>query len=113
MSDEQIERTLRAVPLRSLPEQADAEIVAALRAVRRTPWYARRVALWQAAAACLVVGLVTWLAAKPAESPGVAAVEKPARAETVLVSLEQPLFPDAGSSAEGIDISNWQYRNGH
>ena len=113
MSDEQIERMLRAVPIKSLPAGADAEIVAALRAGRRRPWYSRRVSLWQAAAACLVVGLTTWFTAQPRNSQGETAVETPAQAETVLVRLEQPLFSDTSGGVGDIDISTWRFRNSH
>jgi hypothetical protein len=64
--EREIERKLEAAPLVDLPGGADDRIIAAIEAAqpsRQLSWWQRGVPLWQAAAACLALCAVTFVAA--------------------------------------------------
>ncbi|MBU0639781.1 MAG: hypothetical protein KKB50_13015 [Planctomycetes bacterium] len=112
MCDEVVERQLRSIPVKSLSAEAEAEIVAALRAAEARPrhWHARPIPLWQTAAACVVVGAATWLSTRSGSSVrpaprGTTAVSAP---PAVFVRLEEPLFSHPQRDVSALDISHWQ-----
>lgn len=112
MSSDELERKLRAVPVRALSADADAEIIAAIRAAagRARPWYARPVPLWQAAAACLVLCAATWLLGGTGRTPTAPSVDSGAAPESssVVVRLDEPLFREVSSALDRMDVSRWQ-----
>ena len=114
MSSDELERLLQSVPTRALSPDADAEILTAIRtaAGRTSRWYARPIPLWQATAACLLVGIATWLLAATARTSPPLPRHSSGGAElsTAFVRLDQPLFAEPPSSSDHMDISRWQLR---
>ena len=111
MSRDEVERMLAAVPVRTLPADADAEVVTAIRyggqsAAALVPF--RPIPLWQAVAACIVFCTATWLlsgADQPSTMGNGSAAPGPVG---VVVDVEGPLFQVAPSSRQ----TAWMYRVG-
>ena len=113
MSSDQIERKLKAVPVRTLSAEADTEIVAAIRAAagEARPWYLRPVPLWQAAAACLVLCVATWLVGTTGRVSTAPPVDTGVAAESrnVVVRLDKPLFREVSLPVDRVNVSRWQF----
>lgn len=113
MPDHELERILKSVPIETLSPQADAEIIAIMRAAGRTrPWYARPIPLWQATAACLLLCIATGLLTRVGRTATPLATDSGSTPKhaTVFVHCNEPLFADASASPDRVDISHWQVR---
>jgi hypothetical protein len=112
MSNDELERRLRAVPIRALSADAEAEIIAAVRAAagQARPWHARPIPLWQAAAACLLLCTATWLLGGTGRTATTTPVDRGAAPESsrIVVRLDEPLFRELSPPLNRLDVSRWQ-----
>ncbi len=117
MSPEEMEQLLASAPTRRLSPEAEQRILSAVvNAAPTSParWWTRRVPLWQAAAACILLSASAYaLARKFAERP-VEDDRQAIRDEAVnsanLVSMDQPIFGGAHPVSYRMDISKWQFQ---
>lgn len=113
MPDDRVEQLLRSLPVQTLAPDAEHEIVAAVRAAgqsRRVHWWQRRIPIWGAAAACLLVCLATWFATGWRRTEPVTGNDLPPilNAPSVFVRLDRPLFRQNEAPANKIDTSRWR-----
>ncbi len=123
MSPEETERLLASAPTQQLSPEAEQRILSAVVACSPPPsvnWWMRRVPLWQAAAACILlcaatfgltrgVGRIT-VGNEPKSldpSPAAAGVAGQPKSETTLVRVDQPLFVRPARPPYHADISRW------
>lgn len=103
--DKQIEKWLKSDPQRTLPPEAEQRIAAAVSAAqsRSTPhWWSAGIPLWQAAAACVAVFLITLMALQPAPKDAAPPLQAEDRPATLAKTPTAPLSPYA------VDISKWK-----
>jgi len=108
-TNEELERQLAAAPTRQLSDAAHEEIVSAIRATERgprIPWWARRVALWQAAAACLLIGLAAYAVASRRAASVMSAAPAPGTV-AVFVEVDPVELGLRPRPTYGIDIRGW------
>ena len=107
MCDEQFEGQLRSVPTRTFSAEADERILAAIREAgadrSRRSWWRKGVPLWQAAAACLIASLVTWvvMGVRPGPAQNVPAPTTDGTALADGSSVRRPPYY--------TDISTWTF----
>ena len=103
MTDLELERMLAGLPVAAPDPARERELLALLRTppAISTSWWTRRIPVWQAAAACVAVfaASLIWLRDPPPPQP--------APAGPVVVKIDQPLFAQAASAGELIDVSRW------
>lgn len=66
MNEQNTEQWLKSANLKRLPAEADERIRAGILAVDKTPsppWWRQRIPLWQAAAACVAISVLTLILA--------------------------------------------------
>ena len=122
MSPEETERLLESAPTRRLSPEAERRILSAVVACSPAPsvnWWMRRVPLWQAAAACILLCAATFGLARIVSNRGVeqrSIENRPVRREAeatsaALVSLDQPIFGAPLLPSYRLDISKWQFQS--
>ena len=123
MSPEETERLLASAPTRRLSPEAERRIlnaVVASSAARPANWWLRRIPLWQATAACILLCAATFALArglgrisKSSESKSSdrsatrAVVADQPKIQTTLVQIDQPLFGRRTRPPYRTDIARW------
>ena len=125
MSPDDTERLLASAPTRRLSPEAERRILNAVVASSAAPsvnWWMRRVPLWQAAAACLVLCLATLGGARALFGDGSAApdpagtrslandVVDAGKRPTKLVRVDQAVFGLPAAPEYRVDITKWQFQ---
>jgi hypothetical protein len=109
---DELEGFLASLPLRGLGPMRDAELIQAIRAAgrARASWWARRIAVWQAAAACLLVGLAVGAAMRARTSPPPRSPAEPTvlpAPPAVMVRVDAPILARADIDPSP-DLSRWE-----
>ena len=125
MSRKEAERLLASAPTRRLSPEAERRILDAITTASPSPainWWMRRVPLWQAAAACLVLCLATLGGARSLIG-GRDAVADPlwtrsishdvndaGKRPTKLVRVDKAVFGLPAAPEYRVDITKWQFQ---
>ncbi|MCH7872437.1 MAG: hypothetical protein IID33_12125 [Planctomycetes bacterium] len=125
MSRKEAERLLASAPTRRLSPEAERRILDAIATASPSPainWWMRRVPLWQAAAACLVLCLATLGGARALFGDGSAApdpagtrslandVVDAGKRPTKLVRVDKAVFGLPAAPEYRVDITKWQFQ---
>ena len=125
MSPEETARLLASAATRRLSPEAEQRILSAVVASSSAPsvnWWLRRVPLWQAAAACLVVCLATLgviraltenrsTAPDPLRTRSVSTgVEDVGNGRAELVRVDKAIFGAPAPPVYRVDIAKWQFQ---
>ncbi len=118
MSPEEMERVLASAQTRRLSPEGERRILSAVASAAPTSparWWVRRVPLWQAAAACVLLsastfGLSRTISERPVENARRASRED-GGASAGLVSLDQPIFGTSPPPTYRLDISKWRFQS--
>ena len=112
MSPEETERLLASAPTRRLSPEAERRVISSITradVARQDRWWMRRVPLWQAAAACLVLCLATFGGARVLTRDRIDAPdaeERPAE----LVRVDTAVFGSPPQPGYRVDIAKWQFQ---
>lgn len=107
-ADEEIERRLASVPVRSLEPRREAEMLAAIRSAgTKTPFWGRRIPLWQAAAACAATMCLSVAAMRGTATRAAMQGDDAGAATPVRVALDTAWFAREAKRAD-VDISQWR-----
>ncbi len=108
---DELEERLARLPLCGLGPARDADIVRAIRTTGhpKTFWWARRIAVWQAAAACLLVGLAVAVAMRGLTLPPgyTRSAASPPPQPSVVVRVDAPILARA-DAPRVPDLSRWR-----
>ncbi|MCB9867316.1 MAG: hypothetical protein H6816_11875 [Phycisphaerales bacterium] len=110
MSEHEIERRLRDLPRQSLPQDADARIVAAIHAARSTPRRRPRRTVPIGIAAGLLIAACAWLLLNH-DAPGTSTTGPQANVpleSITIVRLDEPFVQKTNPSSDRLDIGQWQ-----
>ncbi len=117
MYREDIEKLLGGLPTHEPDSRRERELLETLLAARpqRGSWWSSRVPIWQAAAACLLAGLLggtlalTQSPLEPNETQRDMAMQRrrPPPPAPVTVSLEESLFASSVTPDYRLDITRW------
>ena len=120
-ANDNIEDLLAETPTQTLPDDDRRRISDAIRAADRRSaprrWWSRAVPAWQAAAACLAIGLITWTVAQRRDEPDNRPTAQPRQSvdqdgqtidATAFVSIDQPLWGRGHRSVYRSSIANWK-----